>query len=172
MSSTKRSQNKCGSCGYTWYPRGKDKSLKCPNCGGNKVSITGRGGLILGFIFVGWLIFGNKEKPPERPGPKVTVPVAMELASERQTATTEVLPSKAPETKAFDRTLAPVVPSSGEIENTEHAESTTQSPSEICKNESNIFSRNNCMWRECEKPEYTDLKECENRKPKESANVE
>ena len=111
MNSTKRSQNKCDACGYTWYPRGKDKSLKCPNCGSNEVSIIGGGGLILGLIFVGWLIFGNKEKPPEAPRPEVTLPVAVEVASEPPIATNEALPSKAPETKPFDPAPEPVIPS-------------------------------------------------------------
>jgi len=31
-SSTKRPLNKCKACGYTWHPRGKDVSHKCPKC--------------------------------------------------------------------------------------------------------------------------------------------
>lgn len=30
---TRRPQNICKSCGHTWYPRGSNISLKCPNCG-------------------------------------------------------------------------------------------------------------------------------------------
>lgn len=38
------------------------------------------------------------------------------------------------------------------------------SPSiEACEKEENFFSRNNCLWRECEKPEYSALPECEHR---------
>ncbi len=37
--STKRPQNKCEDCSYTWYPRGKHQSLKCPSCGGRNVSV-------------------------------------------------------------------------------------------------------------------------------------
>lgn len=33
MSRTKRPQNVCRNCGYTWYPRGRYVSTKCPNCG-------------------------------------------------------------------------------------------------------------------------------------------
>ena len=172
MSSTKRSQNKCNSCGYTWYPRGKDKSLKCPNCGGNRVSITGGGGLILGLIFVGWLVFGNREKPTEPSRPQVSVPSAIELGAERPVATSEFLPPKAHEATTVDRPSESVAPISSDLENTEHTESTTQSPSENCKDESNIFSRNNCMWRECEKLQFVGLKDCENRKPKTPANFE
>lgn len=28
----RRPLNVCASCGYSWYPRGKNLSLKCPNC--------------------------------------------------------------------------------------------------------------------------------------------
>ena len=40
MYSTLRSQNLCTDCGYTWYPRGKDLSNKCPNCGGRNVGFV------------------------------------------------------------------------------------------------------------------------------------
>ena len=33
MSDTLRNQNGCYNCGYTWYPRGKARSLRCPDCG-------------------------------------------------------------------------------------------------------------------------------------------
>lgn len=39
-----------------------------------------------------------------------------------------------------------------------------QSPAENCKGETNFLSNNSCMWRECEKPEFADMAECENRK--------
>jgi len=43
MARTKRHQNKCKSCGYTWYPRGKDLSAECPKCGSSEVSYSGCG---------------------------------------------------------------------------------------------------------------------------------
>jgi hypothetical protein len=30
---TLRPLNVCGACGYEWYPRGRDYSVRCPNCG-------------------------------------------------------------------------------------------------------------------------------------------
>lgn len=30
---TYRPKNECHRCNYTWHPRGKNRSLKCPNCG-------------------------------------------------------------------------------------------------------------------------------------------
>jgi len=40
----KRPQNEClkKSCQYTWYPRGKDLSNKCPECGSKAVQIVQR----------------------------------------------------------------------------------------------------------------------------------
>ena len=35
--STKRPQNRCRACGHTWFPKGRDLSVKCPNCGATKV---------------------------------------------------------------------------------------------------------------------------------------
>lgn len=29
---TLRPLNECSACGYTWYPRGKDYSPRCPSC--------------------------------------------------------------------------------------------------------------------------------------------
>lgn len=62
MAATKRSQNKCKKCGYTWYPRGKNISLKCPNCGSSEVSIVGPGcgTFILGAIAVGYFMLSGK----------------------------------------------------------------------------------------------------------------
>ena len=34
---TKRPQNICRSCRYTWYPRGKNVSAQCPRCGSQEV---------------------------------------------------------------------------------------------------------------------------------------
>lgn len=34
---TMRPQNECDDCGYTWYPRGKSLSIRCPNCGSRAV---------------------------------------------------------------------------------------------------------------------------------------
>lgn len=37
---TKRLQNFCRSCGYSWYPRGKDRSAQCPHCGSPEVELA------------------------------------------------------------------------------------------------------------------------------------
>ena len=34
---TYRPKNECHRCGYTWHPRGKNRSLRCPSCGGRNV---------------------------------------------------------------------------------------------------------------------------------------
>lgn len=40
---TKRWQNICSNCGDTWYPRGRDISNRCPNCGNRDVHFVGTG---------------------------------------------------------------------------------------------------------------------------------
>ena len=37
MAATLRDQNVCYDCRHTWYPRGKDLSTRCPNCGSHDV---------------------------------------------------------------------------------------------------------------------------------------
>jgi hypothetical protein len=56
---TKRPKNKCKDCGYTWYPRGKNLSRSCPECGSRNTTIAlgcreGCGCLIL--IVVGFFV--------------------------------------------------------------------------------------------------------------------
>ena len=41
--STLRPQNECRDCSYTWYPRGHNISLQCPNCGSNDIDTVGLG---------------------------------------------------------------------------------------------------------------------------------
>ncbi len=57
---TKRPQNRCKACGYTWYPRGKSLSAKCPRCGSEETRIVGAG-LFGGLIALGViaLVFGH-----------------------------------------------------------------------------------------------------------------
>jgi len=36
---TFRPINTCDQCDYTWHPRGKNRSLKCPSCGSRNVHL-------------------------------------------------------------------------------------------------------------------------------------
>jgi hypothetical protein len=61
MALTKRSQNRCRDCNYTWYPKGKSLSIKCPNCGGRSVTfvISPIVYLVIGLVglmIVSWVI--------------------------------------------------------------------------------------------------------------------
>ena len=82
---TKRPQNKCGKCGYTWYPRGKSVSLKCPSCGSAKVGLAGPG-LLGGALFVGYLLLSGGQHPPPASAPplqetSVVAPAAVEAVT-------------------------------------------------------------------------------------------
>src|SRR5262245_15118809 len=37
---TQRPQNYCRTCGYTWYPRGKNRSANCPRCRSQDVELV------------------------------------------------------------------------------------------------------------------------------------
>lgn len=164
MTITKRPQNKCKSCGYTWYPRGKSLSKKCPNCGGKNISTVGSWGGLAALLFIGYAIFGSDHKPTD-----TTTDVAAPYTSSQSTETTA---SPAAE-------LTPTTQDRGgsgegdqsdfsEPEDITPAVETKPTPSSICEHEGNIFSRNSCEWRECEKPDFSELKECANKKPKEN----
>lgn len=86
MATTKRSQNKCKKCGYTWYPRGKSISLKCPSCGSSEVGFTGSGIGIIALIVVGAVIFSGNKKEAATQEP-LTQPASTEVLAplERQT---------------------------------------------------------------------------------------
>ena len=71
MSPTFRPQNKCKRCQYTWHPRGKNLSLRCPNCGSSDVEIVtippavllGCGGLLILVVIAGLISSGrNREE--------------------------------------------------------------------------------------------------------------
>ena len=67
-----RPLNRCGDCGYTWHPRGKNVSLACPACGSRntKVDLTQAAGCCGCLLFFLILIpfrscFHGREEPPE-----------------------------------------------------------------------------------------------------------
>lgn len=61
MARTKRSQNRCKSCGYTWYPRGKSISLKCPSCGSEDVGFAGGTLGVIALVVAAVFFFGGNK---------------------------------------------------------------------------------------------------------------
>jgi predicted RNA-binding Zn-ribbon protein involved in translation (DUF1610 family) len=61
-------KNKCSACSYTWYPRGKALSLRCPSCGSTDVEIVrlaagGIGGVGIAIAaLVVFAIFRNSDR--------------------------------------------------------------------------------------------------------------
>lgn len=83
MAKTLRSQNKCRDCGYTWYPRGKNLSRACPDCGSREVRIVVNWlpplavAILFGWVFLGGHGPSNTAKPSTeameaRPAPTET----------------------------------------------------------------------------------------------------
>lgn len=70
----KRAKNTCSDCGYTWDPRGKDLSQKCPKCGeGNVVGDMSGCFLFAGVVVVAVAagLFGLlTKKDSDRPKPE------------------------------------------------------------------------------------------------------
>ncbi len=61
MHATKRFQNGCKRCGYTWYPRGHNLSRSCPNCGSADVGfdLAGLWLLLIGVIVADVVYVGS-----------------------------------------------------------------------------------------------------------------
>ncbi len=155
MATTKRSQNKCKKCGYTWYPRGKSISLKCPSCGSSEVGFTGSGIGIIALIVVGAVIFsGNKkettsQEPLTQPATtKVLVPL------ERQTDQLEPVPDHAADSESSSN-----VPVHSDSENSEKADEQAEASSATseCANDNNNIPVN-CSTAECTNSPSTQLK--------------
>lgn len=72
MAATKRMQNRCKKCAYTWYPRGKNLSLKCPSCGSNEVGFVGGGIFLFALIIVGLYVFGGDKHPQSTEVPAIS----------------------------------------------------------------------------------------------------
>lgn len=87
MAGTKNPKNRCKTCGDTWYPRGRSRSLKCPNCGSKEVETVSSGGLfgLVVLIIAGVIFFGNNKSESRTSVQENTIPTA--------TATTDTLPA-------------------------------------------------------------------------------
>lgn len=164
MGKTKRPQNKCKSCGYTWYPKGKDISLKCPSCSSTNVSIVGTGSLVLGALVVGYMMFGGGTKPPPESLQNVgAIVTPAEPINSPVLVREEVLSLESAAPRVH--TSSQVSASDGKMMSKRaDIDAISETPTSICRNESNFIFKNNCMWKECAKPEFSDLQECENKK--------
>lgn len=91
----KRSLNKCKDCNDTWYPRGRELSNKCPNCGSSNVGhdptqfVVNIIATVLIVGFLGWC--GNQ------------------VCGNTPTAHQSLSESRAPQTPAKDPTRATLV---------------------------------------------------------------
>lgn len=111
---TKRSQNKCRECKYTWYPKGKNLSLKCPGCGGTDVGYAGMGmfgQLGLGALVIGgFMLFsgGEKSVSPPRGDEKTPSGVSTSTPPVPANLMTPPAPSNREVQRAPNLTLGPV----------------------------------------------------------------
>lgn len=80
MRGTKRPQNFCQACGYHWYPRGKNVSLRCPNCGSGAVGVVSLPGWIIGVgavalgVAVVWGALAREQQAPGGDSNRRTAP--------------------------------------------------------------------------------------------------
>lgn len=66
-----RPQNLCKNCKYTWYPKGRNVSAKCPQCGSRDVQIAPTYGMGCCLVFVvGFFALAIIAKFSPMPAPK------------------------------------------------------------------------------------------------------
>lgn len=173
MGQTKRPLNKCRQCGHTWYPKGQNISLKCPNCGSNEVSMVGPGiigGIVMLVIVV--MTFGKGHSSSAATEQTASAPIATSSsqndasAAERNTqqATVRITPAPSAPIAKQNPAIQPQTPSPSDQppEANQEANATLSTPTQICQQSSNDFMRNNCMWQECSKPQNHERPECAN----------
>jgi predicted RNA-binding Zn-ribbon protein involved in translation (DUF1610 family) len=63
---TKRPLNKCGSCGHTWYPKGRSVSIQCPRCHSSQTKRAGAGigGGIVILVLIALVSIGTRKGNP------------------------------------------------------------------------------------------------------------
>lgn len=63
---TKRPLNKCGSCGHTWYPKGRSVSVQCPRCRSSQTKRAGAGigGGIVILVLIALVGIGTRKGDP------------------------------------------------------------------------------------------------------------
>lgn len=96
---TKRPLNKCGSCGHTWYPKGRSLSVRCPECRSTDTKKAGAGVGAVVLVLAALAIFGGKKESHP------TADVQMPVASETQTTQPDVAAST-PEPTLSDANLS------------------------------------------------------------------
>ena len=192
-----RPLNTCSLCENTWYPRGKDLSTKCPGCGSADVHIVvptfvptpkkRGGGLYVWLIIVAVVFFlaskdNPKSAPPYAPAQESNAKAEefvepITYVQSAPTPTPEVQPSSLEVVRSSDSSAwfdgkFPDPDSAARAQPTSTSTSSVRAsptPTSICAHEGSIFSRNNCEWRECEKPEFADLEECRHKRRKEDS---
>lgn len=92
MRFTQRPQNVCKSCGYVWYPRGHNVSLRCPRCGSTDVGISPVG-CIVSVVFVCLIFFAGLLMCNPCSGPHTSSPRSANFPTSSP-ASSENTPSK------------------------------------------------------------------------------
>jgi hypothetical protein len=60
MGATKRPLNKCGSCGHTWYPKGRSVSVRCPVCKSSETKVAGPGIGVAVLVIAALVFLGSR----------------------------------------------------------------------------------------------------------------
>jgi uncharacterized protein YecT (DUF1311 family) len=147
-----RPQNQCNACSYTWFPRGKHLSLRCPGCGSRDIetvrppvrSSSGCGPVVLVAILIvlaiGWAASrsgGGMSSPSPASEPAAASAGDASSAAQQQLPASEVAGAAVPQgiTSASDTASASVSASDESVSNTN-----TASASEVASTTSSTAS--------------------------------
>lgn len=169
MVESKRPQNRCSTCKYTWHPRGKEKSLRCPKCGAETIEVPLAWlapirflfGLVA-VVFVVGLAWNTEKTVPIG----TSIPVQSEINSDKHSTDGRVSGSNLRQGATNNSSPANVDSAATSMPQTSNApvEELPSSPSQICKGkEGSFFFWNNCMWEACKDGKFSKHEECENR---------
>lgn len=114
MAKTLRSQNKCNDCRYTWYPRGKNLSRVCPNCGSENVAIVVNWTPLIAVAAIGlYVAFGGKPSNGPVTGDTSATPaesISPETAGQAAAPVDQVTTSPPPRTAEKEEFIEPARP--------------------------------------------------------------
>ena len=104
---TKRVQNRCKGCGDTWFPKGRNLSHKCPNCGSRNVTYAGCGccgclALLVASGIAAMVLFAAFYAAPKSPDPAPTLALVRPVSG-----STPALPPVVPVEKQSSDTPRP-----------------------------------------------------------------
>lgn len=179
MSKTKRMQNKCKDCKYTWYPRGKDLSMKCPNCGSRNIGFSGNWIFLILVVFLGFIAIGTYTKettpPPENSiTESAVIPTEIPATHSSTPSIQKAIASNEPFTSENKISVQPLpmaenerVVTEGELKLSKKVLAESLLALQACGDSTDDESKSHCIALQCAKAELAPTPACMDRQANE-----